>query len=137
MSRLSLRVLLRGCSDEVLQECLQQWRLQPDPELSVARPTLSVVSAAMEDESVVLQRVGMLPRKLQDLLEVFFRDDGSVRTVQQLFIEFGSNFKSRFDLEASLAALHREAFLWPVKDKRWASFDSPAWAAPGELVECV
>ena len=73
----------------------------------------------------------------RDLLEVFFDADGAVRTVQSLFADFGKNFKSRFDLEASLAALHRKAFLWPVKDKRWAEYDSPAWAAPSELVECV
>ena len=137
MSRLSLRVLLRDASQDVLQECLQQWSPPSERDVSANKQALGAASAAMEDEAMVLQRVGMLPRKLQDLLEVFFLDDGAVRTVQDLFSQFGSNFKSRFDLEASLAALHREAFLWPVKDKRWAHFDSPAWAAPGELVECV
>ncbi len=133
MSRLSLRVLLRGCSADVLQECLHSWG---SPSQTV-KPQLGQASSAMEDEAKVLQRIGMLPRKLQDLLETFFADDGSVRTVQDLFTDIGKNFKSRFDLEASLAALHREAFLWPVKDKRWAHFDSPAWGAPSELVECV
>ncbi|MEC8651933.1 MAG: helicase-associated domain-containing protein [Planctomycetota bacterium] len=140
MTRLSLRVLLRGSDDEALLECLRRWCGDQDDKKLYSRagkPVLGRASAAMEDEGLVLQRVGALHRKLQDLLEVFFDADGAVRTVQSLFTDFGDNFKSRFDLEASLAALHREAFLWPVKDKRWAEYDSPAWAAPSELVECI
>jgi hypothetical protein len=136
MNRLSLRVLLRGCSDEVRHECLRRWSLKAGASTS-AKPQLAKASAAMEDEAKVLERIGMLPRKLQDLLEAFFSDEGAVCTVQDLFTNLGKNFKSRFDLEASLAALHREAFLWPVKDKRWANYDSPAWGAPSELVECL
>lgn len=137
MSRLSLRVLLREGSDDQKRECVHRWLTKPGEEPPRGKPVLSHVSTAMEDEGLVLQRIGMLPRKLQDLLEVFFQDGGAVRLVKDLFTEFGSNFKSRFDLEASLAALHRESFLWPVKDKRWADYDSPAWAAPSELVSCV
>ncbi|MFN3240409.1 MAG: helicase-associated domain-containing protein [Planctomycetota bacterium] len=140
MSRLSLRVLLRDSEAEVQTECLRRWCSDQDEKKLVGRtgkPVLGRASTAMEDEGLVLQRIGTLPRKLQDLLEVFFADAGAVRTVQALFADFGKNFKSRFDLEASLAALHREAFVWPVKDKRWAHYDSPAWAAPSELVECV
>ena len=132
MSRLSLRVLLRGADKQVVQECVQRWC--PD---ASGKPVLGRASNAMEDEALVLQRIGALPRKLQDLLEVFFGEGGAVRDLQGLFREFGQNFKSRFDLEASLCALHREAFVWPVRDKRWATFDSPAWAVPSELLECV
>ena len=135
MTRLSLRVLLRGAQEQVLHECMERWCQQAAARNG--KPVLGRASTAMEDEALVLQRIGGLPRKLQDLLEVFFEAEGGVQTVQTLFQEFGKNFKSRFDLEASLAALHREAFVWPVKDKRWAHFDSPAWAAPSELVECV
>ena len=126
MTRLSLRVLMRGSDDEALLECLRRWCGDQDEKKLRSRagkPVLGRASAAMEDEALVLQRVGALHRKLQDLLEVFFDADGAVRTVQSLFTDFGKNFKSRFDLEASLAALHREAFLWPVKDKRWAEYD--------------
>ncbi|MGK0201955.1 MAG: hypothetical protein ACI9S9_001019 [Planctomycetota bacterium] len=137
MSRLSLRVLLREASEDAKRECVLGWLAKPGTEAPTGKPVLSHVSTAMEDESIVLQRIGMLPRKLQDLLEVFFKDDGAVRVVQDLFTEFGRNFKSRFDLEASLAALHRESFLWPVNDQRWTHYDSPAWAAPSELVGCV
>ena len=140
MTRLSLRVLLRGADEEALMECLRRWCPSVDEKQLLTRsgkPALGKASAAMEDESYVMQRIATLPRKLQDLLEVFFGERSAVCAVQELFATHGKNFKSRFDLEASLAALHREAFLWPVKDKRWAHFDSPAWATPSELVECV
>mgnify|MGYP002623869643 CR=1 FL=1 len=143
MTRLSLRAALRGARDDALQDCLSRWCTNGDDggegrgQNGRVRGGVHVASSAMEDEHLVLQRIGALPRKLQDLLEVFFADEGAVRTVQVLFQDLGKNFKSRFDLEASLAALHREAFLWPVKDKRWADADGPAWAAPSELVECV
>ncbi|MFK7740949.1 MAG: helicase-associated domain-containing protein [Planctomycetota bacterium] len=144
MSRLSLRVLLRSAADEVQHECLQRWCLDPNPasgrpkaSSTSGKPALGRASTAMEDETLVLRRLGELPRKLQDLLDVFFADGGAVRTAKDLFDEFGQNFKSRYDLEASLAALHREAFVWPVKDKRWAHYDGAAWAAPSELVECI
>jgi len=135
MTRLNLRTLLQGADEQTIRECVQRWCNGTAP--PACRQALNTVATAMEDERQVLARIGTLPRKLQDLLEAFFVDGGAVRSVQTLFTEFGRNFKSRFDLEATLAALHREGFVWPTKDKRWASFDSPCWAAPGELVECV
>ena len=134
MTRLSLRTLLQGAGDEVWRECIARWCGDGS---EGGRRGLAKVASAMEQEELVFQRIARLPRKLQDLLEVFFADGGAVRSVQDLFGEFGRNFKSRFDLEASLAALHREGFVWLVKDRRWASFESPCWAAPSELVECV
>jgi hypothetical protein len=134
MTRLSLRTLLQGAAEEVLRECVSRWC---GDGAESGRRGLARVAAAMEQEAVVFGRIAGLPRKLQDLLEVFFADGGAVRSVQDLFGEFGRNFRSRFDLEASLAALQREAFVWLVKDRRWASFDSPCWAVPSELVECV
>ncbi len=134
MTRLSLRVLLQGADEPVVRECVQRWCSGPVPD---GRGALAAAAAAMEDERRVTERIGALPRKQQDLLEAFFAEQGAIRSVQTLFTEFGKNFKSRFDLEATLAALHREAFLWQTKDKRWATFESPCWAIPGELVECV
>ena len=132
MTRLSLRVLLQGAGEEVVQECVQRWCSG-----DAAVRTLAAATTAMEHERTVLGRIAALPRKLQDLLEAFFAEGGAVRSVQDLFTEHRRNFKSRFDLEASVAALHREAFVFFVKDKRWASFDTPCWAVPSELVECV
>ena len=104
MSRLSLRILLREGSEDAKRECMDRWLAKPGAERPSGKPVLSHVSTAMEDEKVVLQRIGMLPRKLQDLLEVFFQDDGAVRVVHDLFTEFGRNFKSRFDLDWSFEA---------------------------------
>lgn len=134
MTRLSLRALLQGAGESVLRECVLRWC---GAAAGDDKAGLGAAAVAMEDERRVQERTAALSRKLQDLLEVFFADGGAVRSVQSLFSECGRHFKSRFELEASLAALHREAFVWPVKDKRWASHDSPCWAAPGELVECV
>ncbi len=134
MTRLSLRVLLQGAGDSVLRECAQRWLGGP---ASDGKPALGSISSAMESEERVTARLCGLPRKQQDLLEAFFVDGGAVRSVQALFSEFGKHFKSRFDLEATLAALYREAFVFTVKDKRWATFDSPCWAMPSELIECV
>lgn len=134
MSRLSLRVLLQGTGEAALRECTHRWC---GPAVGDGKGDLVAATAAMENEPRVQERLAALPRKLQDLLEAFFADGGAVRSVQALFTECGRHFKSRFELEAALAALHREAFVWSVKDKRWATFDSPCWAVPGELVECV
>ncbi|MCU0864686.1 MAG: helicase-associated domain-containing protein [Planctomycetes bacterium] len=134
MTRLSLRLLLQGAPESVVRECVTRWC---DEVPTAADKIVATACAAMEDEPRVTRRLTALPRKLQDLLEAFFGDDGSLRTTQALFGALGKHFKSRFELEAALAALHREAFVWMVKDKRWASFDSPCWAVPSELVECV
>jgi hypothetical protein len=134
MTRLSLRVLLQGAGEAAVRECLYRWCGAP---CNDGKPSLAPAATAMECEQRVQERLAALPRKLQDLLEPFFADGGALRSVQTLFAECGRHFKSRFELEASLAALHREAFVWHVKDKRWATFDSPCWAAPSELVECV
>ncbi|MBL8755639.1 MAG: helicase-associated domain-containing protein [Planctomycetes bacterium] len=134
MTRLSLRVLLQGAGDPAVRDCVFRWcGALGDGE----KPSLARAAAAMEDEAKVTTRLGALPRKLQDLLEAFFADDGSIRSVQALFGECGKHFKSRFELEAALAGLQREAFVWHVRDRRWASLDSPSWAVPGELVETV
>ena len=124
MSRLSLRALMQRADQEAVRECVGCW-VEKDPPVQ-RRIALAAAAAAMEDEQLVLRRMGALPRKLQDLLEVFFSDGGAVRCVKDLFEEVGESFKSRFDLEATLAALHREGFLWPATDKRWAAEDSPA-----------
>ncbi|MBL8723523.1 MAG: helicase-associated domain-containing protein [Planctomycetes bacterium] len=136
MTRIALRHLLPTGDGRCLRECVQQWCAAANLPEAPAE-LLAAATAAMEDEARVTARMLALPRKQQDLLEAFFGDGGAVRTVQALFVELGKSFKSRFDLEATLAALQRAAFLWPARDKRWASFDSPCWAVPGELVECV
>jgi hypothetical protein len=135
MTRLTLRALLQGAGEEVLREAVLRWCGPGDPK--PPRQQLAAAAAAMEDDRRVHERLAALPRKLQDLLEVFLGEPGPIRTVAELFASHGKNFKSRFDLEASLAALQREGFAWPSKDKRWASHDAAVWVVPSELVECI
>ncbi len=134
MTRVSLRTLLQGVGDDAVRECLQRWSIAPGDSKTrgVAR-----AAEAMENDAVVFQRMGALPRKLQDLLEAFFGDGGPVRGAHTLFVEVGRHFKNRFDFEAALAALQREAFVWPVRDRAGGSAEQICWAAPTELVECV
>ncbi|MCR9247024.1 MAG: helicase-associated domain-containing protein [bacterium] len=135
MSRLSLRSLLQKAEADHVHEFVAHWCEKDAP--GQRRTAIAAAAAAMEDQEFVQRRITALPKKLQDLLELFFEDDGAVRSVKGLFDQVGDSFKSRFDLEATLAALQREAFLWPAKDNRWADDDSPCWGVPGELVECV
>lgn len=135
MTRLTLRALLQGAGEEVLREVVLRWCGAADQQ--PPRQQLAAAAGAMEDERHVHARLSTLPRKLQDLLEVFLAETGPIRSVAELFASHGKNFKSRFDLEASLAALQREGFAWPTRDKRWASHDTVVWAVPGELVECI
>jgi hypothetical protein len=135
VSRITLRALLHGNGEQTLQHAVQRWCTGTVP--GSRDEQLRACTSAMEHEERVLSRLQELPGKLQDLLETFLEQPGTVRTVQDLFQSYGRNFKSRFDLEASLAALQREGFLFPARDKRWASFDSPCWAVPGELADTV
>ncbi|MFM1873319.1 MAG: hypothetical protein RL398_2741 [Planctomycetota bacterium] len=135
MTRMTLRALLTGAGEETLREAAQRWCGTSDGK--AGRQQLSAVATAMEDDRRVQERMAALPRKLLDLLELFLGESGPIRTVAELFASHGKNFKSRFDLEASLAALQREAFAWPSKDKRWATADAVVWAVPAEIVQCV
>ena len=91
----------------------------------------------MESEERALQRVEALPRKLQDLLEPFLQAPSFACPIAELFAAQARNFKSRYDLEACLAAMHREGILFPAADKKWTGFDGPGYAMPEELGRCI
>lgn len=137
MSRLSLRTLLQGCPETVLRELAERWVGDAAVREGGRSAALKACCLAMEREDRVRARMLELPRKLLDLLETFLHQPGSVHTTAALFSEHGRHFKSRFDLEATLAALHREGFLLPAPDARWSNFESAGWAVPGELADCV
>ena len=143
MKSLDLRTLLHDAAADVLRETVIAW-LGPDAASAPAggkspsrAALVGSLSAAMEDEATVLRRLQQLPRKLQDLLEPFLQAPGSVISVQQLFSTQGQAFKSRFDLEACLAALQREGMLFPANDKRWTDYQAQGYAVPAELARCV
>ncbi len=139
MTSIDLKTLLQKASAEVVREAAAAWL---GAEAAAHKPaarsaTIAAIAAAMEDEAKVLQRLQALPRKLQDLLEPFFRESGSVLSAPQLFATQGQAFKSRFDLEACLASLQREGFLFGASDKRWTDYEGLSYAVPKELAKCV
>ena len=141
MSSFDLKSLLQKASAEVVREVAHAW-LGDEPAPAAGKApsrsaTVAAVAAAMEDEGKTLQRLQSLPRKLQDLLEPFFREPGSALSATQLFATQGQAFKSRFDLDACLASLQREGFLFGCSDKRWTDFDGLSYAVPSELAKCV
>lgn len=140
MKSLDLRSLLKDASADVLRETAVAWKKtesEPGGKGASRAALVAELAAAMEDEANVLQRLLGLPRKLQDLLEPFLQGESVVLSVQQLFATQGQAFKSRFDLEACLAALQREGMLFPAADKRWTDFEGQGYAVPTELVRCV
>ena len=137
MSRITLRTLLQGAGEASMRDLARRWCKEPPPDVASRDVLLRACTAAMEDAVRVERRMLELPRKLLDLLDTFLAEPGAARTVQALFQAHGKSFKSRFDLEASLAALQREGFLFPSKDRKWTSMDAPCWAVPGELADCV
>lgn len=140
--RLDLRSLLRGAGQDLMAEAAQAWlggtgpAGGPAPNGTTRGSLIAALAAAMEDETRVLARLEALPRRLLDLLEPFLAA-GTALPVPELFQSQGRNFKSRFDLEACLAALQREGFLFPATDKRWTGYDGAGYAVPGELSRCV
>ena len=99
MTRLSLEWSCCAARDEDdgRQECLRAVPASTDRVAKApaskrrARKALATVPARRwrTKQRVLRPHRRSLPRKLQDLLEVFFADDGAVRTVQALFEDFG------------------------------------------------
>jgi hypothetical protein len=140
MTAYDLKSLLQKASLEVVREAANAW-LGPESSAATKPATRSSqvaeIASAMEDESKTLARLKLLPRKLQDLLEPFFREPSAALSAPQLFATQGQSFKSRFDLEACLASLQREGFLFGASDKRWTDFDGLGYAVPSELAKAV
>ena len=141
MNSFDLKTLLQRVSAEVLREAAVAWlgaEPAPVPGKAPSRSaTIAAIAAAMENEEKTVQRLQSLPRKLQDLLEPFFCEPRAALSVTQLFATQARVFKSRFDLEACLASLQREGFLFGCSDRRWTDFDGLSYAVPAELAKCV
>ena len=141
MTRLALKTLLRGAGDDLVREVVSAWLgkdAAPGRGKTVRGKTALVARLAteMEDEAGVVKRLEGLPRRLAELLESFLLA-GTALSVPGLFAELSRNFKSRFDLEACLAALQREGWLLPATDRSWSNYDGPGYAVPSELARCV
>lgn len=132
MTTLTLRRLLASIPEGETRvvEALGRWKREP----RAAAPPVDVLAEAMEDERLVEARLQELPQKLFDLLDVLLAEPGKAHGLHPLFQEHGSRFKSRFDLEASLAALEREGFLFRYGA---GTNGDRAWVVPGELAGCI
>ncbi len=140
MNAMDLKSLLADGSLDAVREAALAWQAMPAEEgkRPPSRAALvGAIAAAMEDEARVHARLQGLPRKLLDLFEPFLQAPGAALSVQQLFSTQAQAFKSRFDLEACLAALQREGLLFAAKDKRWTDLDGQCYATPKELADCV
>lgn len=138
VSRLILRSLLKTASEDAVLEIAIAWLGSVNATKLTARATqIAAVASAMENEEQALARIAWLPRKLQDLLETFLAAPLHACPVGELFATQARNFKSRFDLDACLSALHREGMLFPATDRKWTGFDGPGYAVPLELAQCI
>ncbi len=130
MSLFTLRSLLSGRDRREVVELARRWgEATLDPQEGLA--------AAMADSERVEQRLFGLPRKLRDLFEGFLSEPGACRSARVLHASLNGTWQSRFEVEAALAALHREGFLLPTQKKNWNEFGEPAYAVPGELAQCL
>jgi len=126
---LSLRMLLARASERELHTVYSCWRDGGRPPTR-RQKAVSELAAVMSDEERVEERLKSLPKKLSDLLELFTTAPSHECTLPQVQDALRSNFPSRADVEAQLAALQREGFLL-VRDRR------SAFALPAELAECI
>jgi len=132
VTTLTLRRLLQAVPEaEVrVREALGRWRREPADEA----PPVDRLAEAMEDEGLVESRLQELPKKLADLLDVLLKEPERIHSLHELFQQHGASFRSRFDLEAALAALEREGFLFRHGA---GSNGDRAWVVPGELAGCI
>ena len=134
MTTFTLRALLRDLSDQELLSIHGRWtatRGEPAP-----RPRLlGGLARQMADGDRVLERMKELPEKLAGLVEGFLAADRNTRDVRGILDAGDAVFRSRYELEASLVALQREGFVFPVEpDERGRSEN---WAMPHELASCI
>ncbi len=135
MSNYTLRTLLKKSEDRTVQALCARWNGQVElPEGRTGQ--VAHLAEMMESSERVQHRLKELPQKLSDLLDTFLGEPSYQRDVRSIMSREGT-FRSAFDVEAALAALNREGFLFPAVDRRWDSFQDACYAVPGELADCI
>ncbi len=125
MSGSGLRQLLAPVDAPALEAILGRWRL------GCRAAALAALEQAMAEEALVEERLRELPRKLADLLELFLTDPSTAQAARD--VPRGA-FQSLGEVEAALAALAREGFVFPVAG---GAAGAASFAVPYELAECV
>lgn len=129
MGNVTLRTLVRGHSERDLRSTLERWGAACDGNERRAH-LVRLLLTRMTDGELVQRRVKELPEKLADLLEGFLAQQQHRRDVRDLLNVQQAAFRSRFEVEASLVALMREGFLFPVEGQE-------SWAVPAELASSI
>jgi hypothetical protein len=131
-SNATLRTLTRPLGDLELRAILARWQNGAD-EGSGRSGLVRQLAGLMADEDLVQRRTKELPEKLTDLLEGFLAIPGHQRDPQAVLDAHSGAFRSRFEVEASLVALQREGFLFPIQPEQRGGI----WAVPDELASCI
>lgn len=92
---------------------------------------------AMTDPEVVAERVRHLGRRLTEVLFLFLGDGRFVRTLSELRRTNPLSRLGPAEFEATLQALERRGFLFPVVSRRFRDYDEVARAVPPELGEIL
>ncbi|MFO1051967.1 MAG: helicase-associated domain-containing protein [Planctomycetota bacterium] len=129
MGNLTLRTLVRGNSERDLRATLSRWGASCEEGHRRAH-LVRLLLTRMTDGEVAHRRVKELPEKLADLLESFLREQAHRRDIRDLLGAQQVGFRSRFEVEASLVALMREGFVFPVEGQE-------TWAVPAELASSI
>lgn len=134
MSR--LRAFLSSRDDAHLREVHSHWmgrRTRPIPR----EVLVEEIARSMTDPERVAARVRDLGRRLTEILFLFLGDRQFVRTVSELRRTNPLSRLSPAEFEATLQALERRGFLFPVLSRRFRDFDEVARAVPPEMGEIL
>lgn len=131
MTAFPVRRLVQGAPSRAMRAAFAAWEVRPRdgerlPDL------LARLAGALTETEVVERRLAELPHKLADLLEIFVSEPGRPRDAAAVLAAREEPFRTRADVEACLAALHREGFLFPLP-----ACDDALYAVPMELAECI
>lgn len=133
MTAPTLRSLVRTVGSGPVVDALKAWGVNGGTEQSRPRAVRALLER-WRDEQALQSRLTDLPKKLADLLDGFLDQPNRLRAAQEIFKENTEVFRSRYEVDAALAALHREGLLFPLGDAPLGERD---YAVPAELADAV
>lgn len=135
MTSYTLRSLLKERPPKEILEVCARWGC--GGHAADAQAACGALAASMSDEQRVDARLRELPKKLADVFGKLLETPARMLTAQELAQKINGAVGSRYELDAALAALHREGFIWPTRARDWQSFGNGGWVVPGELADCI
>ncbi len=135
MSSFTLRALLKPLADQEVLAVHTRWRGRDDRDLRRA-DAQAELSVLMTDEELVQRRLKELPEKLAHMLESFLAEPVVPRSPGSMLDALRDTFRTRYEVDASLAALRREGFVFsPNGDV--SILPDTSFTVPQELAECI